>query len=567
MMQKAGLCPRCSPRVTVPCRQARQEVQRSQHLCGAAINVDAATERKYMAMLTMVAKVQRLETSLRGNKRDSLLHQLAAKRSELTSTAFLHWVASQEAAAEPGEFKLALARLAERLVILREELDQQRMDTLHERCIELVGASQLDRLLPASSDTPSSPAMLTGGSSGSSSSGHGIVNSSSSSSTGGMGAGTAQHIDTHTVTGQSGPAQGYSPGSSPAQQPQVQAPNSMQQHQQQHGCVNASSPLPSACGGLHSPNSGQEGQPAAAGAAAAAGASTAGAAGAVAAAAAAATAAGAEQAAGMWPGGDTSPAQTSPVPTEAVAASLAVATAGSVSGVVAGSGSVSGQGPGTSLGEAGSPRVFGLQLAQALTGRAAVLTGYANPLYDAILSVAPPVSLSPQALADSHRQANELAKDLRARRRSSVASLLARIQVSPEQRDQLLAGSAASRILDLLLSMGSTAERVALLPDCFTPPDLPADSSPNTGSETGTQPDDEHDALWCTPAQLLTEVDSRLRRMEQAATALSDDKRLLPSNGEQLVDAQLRDALQQLRPAVHEMMLQGLTAAGARVRV
>ncbi|KAJ9513995.1 hypothetical protein QJQ45_021080 [Haematococcus lacustris] len=551
-------------------------------------------------MLTMVAKVQRLETSLRGNKRDSLLQQLAAKRSELTSVAFLHWVASQEAAAEPGEFKLALARLAERLVILREELDQQRMDTLHERCIELVGVSQLDRLLPASSDTPSSPAMLTGGSSssGSSSSGHGIVSSSSSSSssssTGDMGAGTAQHIDTHTVTGQSGPAQGYSPGSSPAQQPQVQVPNSMQQHQQQHGCVNASSPLPSACGGLHSPNIGQEGQPAAAGvgAAGAAGASTAGAAGAGAAAAAGATAAGAEQAAGMWPGGDVSPAQTSPVPTEAVAASLAVATAGSVSGVVAGSGSVPGQGPGTSLGEAGSPRVFGLQLAQALTGRAAVLTGYANPLYDAILSVAPPASLSPQALADSHRQvsasgclgfvkvagvlgmdmvyllqANELAKDLRGRRRSSVASLLARIQVSPEQRDQLLAGSAASRILDLLLSMGSTAERVALLPDCFTPPDLPADSSPNTGSETGTQPDDEHDALWCTPAQLLTEVDSRLRRMEQAATALSDDTRLLPSNGEQLVDAQLRDALQQLRPAVHEMMLQGLTAAGARVRV
>ncbi|KAL6763396.1 hypothetical protein V8C86DRAFT_2431838 [Haematococcus lacustris] len=362
-MQKAGLCPRCSPRVTVTCRQARQEVQRSQHLCGATINVDAATERKYMAMLTMVAKVQRLETSLRGNKRDSLLQQLAAKRSELTSVAFLHWVAR------------------------------------------------------------------------------------------------------------------------------------------------------------------------------------------------------------MWPGGDVSPAQTSPVPVEAVAASLAVATAGSVSGVVAGSGSVSGQGPGASLGEAGSPRVFGQQLAQALTGRAAVLTGYANPLYDAILSVAPPASLSPQALAESHRQANELAKDLRVRRRSSVASLLARIQVSPEQRDQLLAGSAASRILDLLLSMGSTAERVALLPDCFTPPDLPDDSSPNTGSETGTQPDDEHDALWCTPAQLLTEVDSRLRRMEQAATALSNDTRLLLSNGEQLVDAQLRDALQQLRPAVHEMMLQGLTAAGARVKV
>lgn len=112
-------------------------------------------------------------------------------------------------------------------------------------------------------------------------------------------------------------------------------------------------------------------------------------------------------------------------------------------------------------------------------------------------------------------QAADLGEELKGRRAKTVASILGRVKVTDDQAAAIMAGSAASRILDLLISMPDAQERVALLPDCFTPPD------PNAAPSDQPQVDEngqETEALWCTPAQLLTEIEARLR----AVKALED---------------------------------------------
>ena len=105
---------------------------------------------------------------------------------------------------------------------------------------------------------------------------------------------------------------------------------------------------------------------------------------------------------------------------------------------------------------------------------------------------------------------------MRARRRRSFAAVVGRLRIdSPEAEAALLGPSAAARILDLLLSLGSEAERAALLPDCFTPP--PADQGQSGGS--GVVEGEETDELWCTPLQLLNEVDARAREVAASSEA------------------------------------------------
>jgi hypothetical protein len=111
-------------------------------------------------------------------------------------------------------------------------------------------------------------------------------------------------------------------------------------------------------------------------------------------------------------------------------------------------------------------------------------------------------------------QAEELSTDLSARRKSTLAAMLGRVRLdslSPEQEAALLGPSPAARILDLLLSLASGEERLALLPDCFTPPPPePSEQSPSAAAEQQDEEEDS-DELWCTPMQLLNEVDRRLR--------------------------------------------------------
>ncbi len=117
-----------------------------------------------------------------------------------------------------------------------------------------------------------------------------------------------------------------------------------------------------------------------------------------------------------------------------------------------------------------------------------------------------------------------------------------------------------ARILDLLLGLQTHEERVDLLPDCFTPPD-PA--SAQTGPEADNADTDE---LWCTPAQLLSEIDGRLRALEadskQDVGSEGMRKQLASVDG-QLVGAALRDALTELRVAVNAAMLESLARGPA----
>jgi hypothetical protein len=120
-------------------------------------------------------------------------------------------------------------------------------------------------------------------------------------------------------------------------------------------------------------------------------------------------------------------------------------------------------------------------------------------------------------------QAAELASDLTSRRRSTLAAMLGRTRITPQQQDMLLGGSPASRICDLLLTLGSSEERLGLLPDCFTPPDdadvAYADVSSSSSSSSGADAagEEETDELWCTPMQLLNEIEARLKAAAAAA--------------------------------------------------
>jgi hypothetical protein len=94
--------------------------------------------------------------------------------------------------------------------------------------------------------------------------------------------------------------------------------------------------------------------------------------------------------------------------------------------------------------------------------------------------------------------------------------MLGRVQLdslTQEQQAALLGPSPAARILDLLLSLPGSSDRLALLPDCFTAPEAVE------GDEAAAGGDEETDELWCTPMQLLNEIDRRLNAAAAAAAA------------------------------------------------
>lgn len=170
------------------------------------------------------------------------------------------------------------------------------------------------------------------------------------------------------------------------------------------------------------------------------------------------------------------------------------------------------------------PSQYASRLAEALTGGPVLREGY-GAAYDALLQVAQTPALTPEGVAKAHAEAAELAEDMRARRRRSFAAVVGRLPItSPEQEQQLLGPSAASRILELLLCLPSEEEREALLPDCFTPP--PPEEEPGGAGAGGSSAaarsgpgagGEETDEIWCMPLQLLNEVDSRLREVAGAS--------------------------------------------------
>jgi hypothetical protein len=147
---------------------------------------------------------------------------------------------------------------------------------------------------------------------------------------------------------------------------------------------------------------------------------------------------------------------------------------------------------------------------------------------------------------------------MRARRRRSFAAVVGRLRISsPEQEAALLAPSAASRILELLLGLSSEGEREALLPDCFTPP-------PEGGSAAAE--DAETDELWCTPLQLLNEIDARVRDVVEARGGggfirlRQGEQAALGGGSHGLSGGAYEAALRHLRAAVAERWLDTLPA-------
>eukprot|EP00955_Chlamydomonas_euryale_P010412 111758-Chlamydomonas_euryale.AAC.15 len=166
----------------------------------------------------------------------------------------------------------------------------------------------------------------------------------------------------------------------------------------------------------------------------------------------------------------------------------------------------------------------------------------------------------------AHAHAEELAEDMRERRKRSVASIIGRAQLTPEQADRLMAGTAASRILDMLLTLPSGPERLALLPDCFTPPEV---SAPPGGADDGA----DNEELWCTPAQLLSELEARIAAVNGAtkgvpARAVGRTKAAAPlqlrSLSGQLTGQELLDAMQGLRASIKESWLEAMVLRESR---
>jgi hypothetical protein len=55
-----------------------------------------------------------------------------------------------------------------------------------------------------------------------------------------------------------------------------------------------------------------------------------------------------------------------------------------------------------------------------------MLQGYENPIFDAVLQVAPPAVLSPEGIRRAHAEAADLAVDMKGRRKRSVQSIIGR---------------------------------------------------------------------------------------------------------------------------------------------
>jgi hypothetical protein len=173
-----------------------------------------------------------------------------------------------------------------------------------------------------------------------------------------------------------------------------------------------------------------------------------------------------------------------------------------------------------------SPELYSAMLAEKLTSSPVTVDGF-DPLMDLILQAAPPASLTAEGVRKAHEEAKELASDMKQRRKRSVASIIGRAQLTPEQAEVLKAGSAASRILDMLVSLPDQEQRRALLPDCFTAPAAGDPAEPRAADAE----DQDQEELWCSPSQLLSEVEARIQRASRAGPGPQDPGRA-PSVGQ-----------------------------------
>jgi hypothetical protein len=216
---------------------------------------------------------------------------------------------------------------------------------------------------------------------------------------------------------------------------------------------------------------------------------------------------------------------------------------------------------------------------QALSSSSPAALASSRLSYGRLLRTAPPAALTPAGVAQGLAAADELASEARQRQRSSLAAFVGRAPLTAEAEASLLAGTAAARILDLLLSFETAQERLDLLPDCFTPPP-PLDGAAEAEMR-GVDKDDEEETeeLWCTPLQLLLEVEARLRAatttgagggsagvglfggpgvVAGAVVARGGSKGEIGAGG----DAAPVEALEELRAAIRASWLDAMGSAG-----
>ena len=191
-----------------------------------------------------------------------------------------------------------------------------------------------------------------------------------------------------------------------------------------------------------------------------------------------------------------------------------------------------------------NPELLSAAVAEKVTGEVCISSGmFEDPVHELILQTSPfPASLSPEGVRISHAAAAELASDLSSRRKRSVTSMIGRAKLTSEQADALMAGTAASRILKMILFLPTQEEMISCLPDCFTPPDA-GQCSEDVG---------DTEELWCTPAQLLSEIEVQIRSLksEGEPRPLTDRLLTVPSNS--TVSLQL---LEELRQSIKEQWI------------
>lgn len=187
------------------------------------------------------------------------------------------------------------------------------------------------------------------------------------------------------------------------------------------------------------------------------------------------------------------------------------------------------------------------------------------------LQAEPPAALTVEGVRRAHADAAELAVDLKGRKKRSVASIIGRAKLTAEQADRLKAGTAAARILDMLLTLPTQAERLSCLPDCFTPPEAvagpagagavaEAEAQEGTSGEAVDEADEGEtsEALWCTPPQMLSELEVRIRSISAAGRQASSSTTVaMLSAGEdaRLTGPELLAAMEGLRADIRQTWL------------
>jgi hypothetical protein len=195
-----------------------------------------------------------------------------------------------------------------------------------------------------------------------------------------------------------------------------------------------------------------------------------------------------------------------------------------------------------------NPDILASAVAEKLTGEPVLSLGmFEDPVMELALQSSPfPASLSPEGVKRSHEAARDLSTDLSARRKRSVTSMIGRAKLTSEQYDTLLAGTAASRILTMILSLPNKEDMNACLPECFTPP---------SEDDAGLQAEGETEELWCTPAQLLSEIEAQIRSLNKTQEGSGSVPLISSPTKSTLTGSDRLSALSELRANILEQFI------------